>query len=136
MPSPNREIKLILQLPLVTISLPIIVRKGVLTPPPFQNFPHPPPIPRPPTLAVNSSSQVFLINRNASVKLCSINTTHVKQEHDIGFSIFKFTLKYMLGNVYVNEIHARQCLYIISSYCGGFPHPFNFFVVSKGILHV
>ena len=31
----------------------------------------------------------------------------------------------MLGNVYVNKIHARQCLYIISSFCRGFPHPFN-----------
>ena len=50
---------------------------------------------------------------------------------------FKFTLKYMLVNVSINKIHARQCLYIISSYFrGGFSHPFNFFIVSKGILHI
>ena len=41
----------------------------------------------------------------------SINTIHVKQQHD-GFFIFKFTLKHMLDNVYINKIHARQCLYI------------------------
>ena len=89
----------------------------------------------PPTLLVNRSSQVFLINRNATVKLSPINTIHVKQQHYIGFSIFKFTLKYMLGNVYVNKIHARQCFYIISPYCRGFPHPFHFVVISKGIIY-
>ena len=26
---------------------------------------------------------------------------HVKQQHNVGFFIFKFTLKYMLGNVYI-----------------------------------
>ena len=46
------------------------------------------------------------------MKLSSINTIHVKQEHNFGFFIFKFTLKYMLSNVYINKIHARQCLYI------------------------
>ena len=91
-------------------------------------------IPYFPTLLVNWSYQVFLINRNATVKLSSINIIHVKQQHNISFSIFKFTLKYMLGNVYVNKIHVGQCLYIISSFCGGFPHPFNFFVLSKGII--
>ena len=93
-------------------------------------------IPHPPTLLVNWSSQVFLIKRDTTVKLSSINTIRVKQQHSIGVSIFKFMLKYMLGNAYVNKIHARQCLYIVSSFCRGFPHPFNFFVVSKGILHV
>ena len=104
-----------------------------ITPPPspFLKIPHPS------TLPANQSSQVFLINRNATVKLSSINTIHVKQQHNVGFFIFKFTLKYMLGNVYINKIHARQCLYIISLYCReGFSHPFNFFVVSKGILHI
>ena len=33
------------------------------------------------------------------LKLSSISTIHVKQQHDIGFFIFKFTQKYMLGNV-------------------------------------
>ena len=107
-----------------------IVRKGLSTLPPhlkittFQN--HPRCITRIPlhllispipTLLANQSSQVFLINRNATVKLSSINTIHVKQQHNVGFFIFKFTLKYMLGNVYINKIHARQCLYIISLYC-------------------
>ena len=41
----------------------------------------------------------FLINRNATVKLSSINTIHVKQQH-VCFFIFKFTLKHMLGDVY------------------------------------
>ena len=50
------------------------------------------------------------------MKLSLISTIHVKQKHNIGFFIFKFTLKYMLGNVYINKvyinkIHARQCLY-------------------------
>ena len=111
-------------------------------PRPFQNHPRITRIPpflkilHPPTLLVNWSSQVFLINRNAIVRLISINTIHVKQQHNIGFSIFKFTLQYMPGNVYDNQIHSRQCLYVISSFCRGFPHPFNFFVASKGILHV
>ena len=106
-----------------------IVRKGVSTPPPppFQNLP--PPLlgsatssifktPHPCTFPANRSSQVFLINRNGTVKLSSINTIHVKQQHKIGFSIFPFTIKYMLGNVYVNKMHVRQC---ISSFCRGFP---------------
>ena len=42
----------------------------------------------------------FLVNRNATVKLSSINTINVKQQHNVGFFIFKFTLKYMLGDVY------------------------------------
>ena len=50
-------------------------------------------------LSTNQASQVFLINRNATVKLSSVNTIHVKQ-HNVGFFIFKFTLKYMLGDVY------------------------------------
>ena len=52
---------------------------------------------RPPTLPANWSSQVFLINRSATVKLRSISTIHVKQQHNVGFLIFKFTLKYMQG---------------------------------------
>ena len=42
--------------------------------------PPPPPPPPPPTLLTNLSSQVFLINRNATVKLTSVNTIHVKQQ--------------------------------------------------------
>ena len=49
-----------------------------------------------------------------------------KQQHNVGFLIFDFTLNYMLGNVY-NNIHAKQW--------GVFSHAFNFFVVSKGIFH-
>ena len=52
----------------------------------------------------------------------------------------------MLGDVYINEIHARQCyidkiharqcVYIIILYYReAFSHPSDFFVVSKGILH-
>ena len=90
--------------------------------------------PYPPTLPTNQPSQVFLINRNAIVKLSSINTIHVKQQHNVCFFIFKFTLKYMLGCVYIKKMHARQCLYIISFYYWeGFSHAFNSFVVSKGI---
>ena len=36
---------------------------------------------------------------------------HVKQQHNVCFFVFKFTLKYMLGHVYINNIHARQSLY-------------------------
>ena len=68
--------------------------------------------------------------------LSSINTIHVKQ-HNVGFFVFKFTLKYMLGNVYISEIHVEQCFYIITLYCReGYSHAFNFYVVFKGILHV
>ena len=74
-------------------------RKGVSTPcppphpflkssPPFVKIAHPP---HPPTLLANRSSQVFLINRNETVKLSSINTINLKQ-HNFGFFIFKFTL--------------------------------------------
>ena len=81
-------------------------------------FCDPPPSP---TLLGNQSFQVFLINRNATVKLSSINI-HVK---------------YMLGNVYIDKIHARQSLYIISLYFKeGFSHSFNFCVLSKGIFHI
>ena len=64
-----------------------------------------------PTLPANRSFQVFLINRNATKKLSSINTIHVKQQNNVGFFIFNFTLKqmpvifilinYILGNVYI-----------------------------------
>ena len=94
-----------------------IVRKGVstliskLSPSirrilPFLKTPHHP------TLLANQSSQVFLINRNATVKLSSISTIHIKQQHNIGFSNFKL----MPVNAYINKIHARQSLYI-SLYC-------------------
>ena len=83
----------------------------------------------PPTLLVNWSSQV-------TVKLSSINTLHVKQQHKVGFFIFKFNLKYMPGNVYIDKIHASQCLYIRLCCREGFSHPFNFFVISKGILYI
>ena len=33
----------------------------------------------------------------------NLNTIHVKQQSSVGFLIFKFTLKYMLGNVYINK---------------------------------
>ena len=91
----------------------------------------------PSILLASRSSQPFLINRNATVKLSLINTIHVKQQHHVGFFIFKFALKYMFGNIYINKINARQCLYLISLYCReGFSHLFNFCVASKGILHV
>ena len=104
-----------------------IVRKEISTP----HFKIIPPI------TGNRSSQVFLINRNATAKLSSVNNIHVKQQRNVSFFIVKFALKYMLVNVYINKIHARQCLCIISLHCKeGFSHPFNFLVVSKGILHV
>ena len=76
-------------------------------------------------------NQVFLIDRNVTVKLSSIKTIHVKLQHNVGFLNFKDTLKYMLVNVYMNKMNVRKWLYT-----GGFFHAFNFFVVSKGILHV
>ena len=95
-----------------------IVRKG-LSPPHFKIIPHYWDSPlflkitHPPTLLANRSSQVFLFNRNATVKLSSINTIHVKQQHSAGFFIFKFTLKYMLGNFDINKIHVTQCFNLI-----------------------
>ena len=70
------------------------------------------------TLTTNRPSQVFFINRNTTVKLSSINTIHVKLQHNVGFFIFKFLLKYMLGNsnIYI-------CLY----YREGSSHVFSFF---------
>ena len=117
----------------------VIVRKWVSTPS-FQKFQNHPPITRipplppflkishPPTLLANPLFQVFLINRNTTVKLSWINTIHAKQQHNIGFFIFKFTLKFF---------QVLNVCYIINLYCRkSFSHPFNFFVVSKGILHV
>ena len=108
-------------------------------PPPFQN--HPPLLGSPlhflkspisPTLLANWSSQGFLINKNLTV-LSSINTIHVKLTKSFHFQVHN----YMPGNVCINEMHARQGLYIISLYCReGFSHPFNFLLVSKGILHI
>ena len=96
------------------------VHKGVSTPSHFKIFPplleSTPPShllksPIPPTLLTNRSSQVLLINRNATMKLSSIHIICVKQQDIVCFFIFKFTLKQMVGNVYINKIHARQCLY-------------------------
>ena len=78
--------------------------------PPFPKILHPP------TLPVNRSFQVFLINRHATVKLSSINAIHAKPVHNIGFFIFKFALKYMSGNIDINKIHASQRSYIVSVY--------------------
>ena len=101
-----------------------LVHKGVSSPtfhPPIFRIPLPHFLksPHPPTSPANPSSQVFLINRNGTVKLSSINTIHVKQQHIVGFFIFKFThfifhkfhfhfqkhmlviIKYMLGNGYI-----------------------------------
>ena len=65
-------------------------------------------IPHYPNLPANWSSKVFLINRSATVRLSSINTIHIKRQHNVGFFIFKFTrkymrgiIKYMLRNVYL-----------------------------------
>ena len=90
-----------------------------------------------PTLPANRSFQVFLINRNATKKLSSINTIHVKQQNNVGFFIFKFHSKVDASNIYINKSYARQCLYIrCIYYMEGFSHPFSFFVVSKGTLNV
>ena len=91
-----------------------IVRKWVLNPLlSFQNhapitriFAHFLKSPISPHLTGKWAIPSFLINRNATVKLSSINTIHVKQQHNVGFFIFNFNLKYMLGNVYINKIHA------------------------------
>ena len=86
-----------------------LVRKGV-SPlnfkiiPPFLKDSHPH------TLMTNQPSQVLLINRNATMTLSLTKTIHVNQHHNVGYFSFKFTLKCMLGNVYINKIHANQCL--------------------------
>ena len=78
------------------------VHKGVSTPSHFKIFPplleSTPPShllksPLPPTLLTNRSSQVLLINRNATTKLSSIYIICVKQQDIVCFFIFKFTLK-------------------------------------------
>ena len=77
-----------------------IVHKGYQPPPPpppdLPTPSHPPP-PPPPTLPTNQSSQVFLIDRNPTVKLSSMNTIHVKQQHNVDFQFH-------------SKIHAK-CLY-------------------------
>ena len=112
--------------------------------PPFLN--HPPPIIRIPSYFVKSpihpfywqiSLPKFSSLPEMQLKLSSINIIHAKHQHNVGFFIWKFIVKFMPGNVYVNKIHARQCLYMISLYCReDFPHSFNFFVFSKGMLQV
>ena len=72
------------------------------------------------------------------MKLSSVNTIHVKQ-HNVGFFIFKFALHYMLSNVYINRIHAGQCLYTIVLYCReGFSHPFSHFLscIQRNLSHL
>ena len=96
-------------------------------PPPFLKIPHPPFSPLP-TLPTNSPFQVFLIEINTIIN--SMNTIHVKQH--VGFFIFRFFLKYMLDDVNIYKIHARQCLNILAGKL--FPS-FKFFVLSKRILH-
>ena len=101
-----------------------IVGKGVLAPPPplpIISKSSPPLLGSPPFLQITHPSTLLANrsshnNRNATMKFSSINTIYVKQKHNVGFFIFRFTLKYMLGNVYINKIHAKQCLYI-SLYC-------------------
>ena len=99
-------------------------------------------LPPPPTpIFKNTSSPILPENRLYQVSLLTemqlSANIHVAQQHNLGFFIFKFTLAYILGNAYINEIHARQCLYIMSIYFReGFSYPFNFFVISEGILHV
>ena len=46
------------------------------------------------------------------LKLSSISTIHVKQQHTVGPFHFQVHCKYMVGNVYINKIHTRLCLYI------------------------
>ena len=78
-----------------------IVHKGVSTPPPPPYFKIIPLITRSPHflkfpiphLTGKSALPSFLINRNKTVKLISINVIHVKQEHNVCFFIFKFSLK-------------------------------------------
>ena len=54
-----------------------------------------------------------------------MNTIHLKQQHNIGFYIFKFTVKYIL-DVYINKIHARKCLYNKFIFYGRFFPCFQF----------
>ena len=63
-------------------------------------------MPPSPTLPANQSSQFFFININTAVKLSSKNAIHVKQQHNIGFLIFKFTQKYMQCLYYLNTCQA------------------------------
>ena len=78
------------------------------------------------TLLAIWSSHVFRINKNATVKLGSVNAICVKQQHNIGFFIFKSTLKYMLGNVYINEINAIYIYIYIYIYYHENNVPFRF----------
>ena len=71
----------------------------------FQN--HPPvlgspsflKIPHHSTIPVNGSYQVFLINRNATVKLSSIKTIHVKQQ------------RWLFHVQDHSTLHGRSCLH-------------------------
>ena len=76
---------------------PPLLHFKIIPPTPFLKIPHLFTLP-----PANQSSQAFLINRNTTVKLSSINIVHVKQQHNVGFFIFKFTLKHK---------HAWQCIY-------------------------
>ena len=96
--------------------------------------PAPTPPPHPPIFK-NTSSPTSPENRLYQVSLLTemqlLTNIHVTQQHNLGFFIFKSTLAYILSNVYINEIHARQCLYIMSiCFREGIP------IISEGILHV
>ena len=97
-----------------------IVRKGVSTPP-FQNHP---PLPvlgsphflkspiSPPSQQISHPKFSF-INKNATVELSSINTIHVKQQHNVDFLIFKFSLKCSFTEKTVWEVYFKYTLIIL-----------------------
>ena len=95
----------------------------------------PTPVPPPhPPIFKNTSSPTSPENRLYQVSLLTemqlLTNIHVTQQHNLGFFIFKSTLAYILSNVYINEIYARQCLYIMSiCFREGIP------IISEGILH-
>ena len=73
---------------------PLVLRTPFQNHPPITRIPPFLKIPHLPTLLANRSSQVFLINRNATVKLSLINTIHVKL----------FYKENLVDNVYICDL--------------------------------
>ena len=83
----------------------IIVCKGVS--PPISKAPSPVfKIPIPPPY------QKITLPKFSLLTEIKFNKYYKKQQYNVCFFIFKFTLKYMLDNVYINKVCARYCLCI------------------------
>ena len=85
------------------VSIPPISKSS----PPFLKSPQPPPLPH---LTGKSVIQSFPLSTKMQLELSSINTIYVKQQHNIDFLIFKFSVKCSLTEKTVWEVYFKYTL--------------------------